>query len=382
MFHKNTTCSRSTALAASELYYWHDTQNWCGFFQPTLDLQPGDHFEHPETKRRLQNLLQATGFWKHLNHIAPEPASDDVIGLVHPASYVAHLRSVCDSGGGDAGALTPVGPTSLDIARLAVGGVTAAVDAVMTGAADNAYVLCRPPGHHALAEMAMGFCLFANAALGIRYAQKTYGIKRVATVDWDVHHGNGTEAIFLDDPGILTISLHQDNLFPPDSGGVQVQGADRSNLNIPMPPGSGSSAYREAFQRIVLPALDAFEPGLIVLPCGYDASALDPLGVQMLSSEDFRWMTRQVLVMADRHCNGRTVVTHEGGYSATYVPYCGLAVLEEMAGVSATYADPFHEHIKNYGGQQLSKDQAAAIEKAHEASFIHEPTGGSNERSI
>ncbi len=369
MFHKNSKCSRKTALIASELYYWHDTLNWCGFFQPTLELQPGSHFEHPETKRRLQNLVQATGLWPHLSHVSPEPAGDDVIGLIHPSSHIDHLRSVCESGGGDAGALTPAGPASLDIARLAVGGVTAAVDAVMTGQADNAYVLCRPPGHHALPDLAMGFCLFANAALGIRYAQQTYGVTRVATVDWDVHHGNGTEAVFLDDPDVLTISLHQDNLFPPDSGGTEVKGAGGRNLNIPLPPGSGSGAYRTAFERIVLPALDAFAPELIVLPCGFDASALDPLGIQMLSSEDFRWMTRQVLSLADRYCKGRVVVTHEGGYSATYVPYCGLAVLEELSGASAQFADPFHDHIKNYGGQTLSGDQTAAIEQAHKAYF-------------
>ena len=292
-----------------------------------------------------------------------------MISLVHPASQITHLKSVCESGGGDAGTLTPVGPASLDIARLAVGGVTAAVDAVMTGAVDNAYVLCRPPGHHALPEMAMGFCLFANAALGIKYAQQTYGITRVATVDWDVHHGNGTEAIFLGDPDVLTISLHQDNLFPPDSGDIGVKGAEGRNLNIPLPPGSGSGAYREAFERIVIPALDRFEPELIVIPCGFDASALDPLGIQMLSSEDFRWMTQQVMVVADRHCNGKVIATHEGGYSATYVPYCGLAVIEELSGASAQLEDPFHEHIKNYGGQTLSGDQAAAIERARNAYF-------------
>lgn len=369
MLHKGTKCSRKTGMVASELYFWHDTQNWCGLFPPTLEIQPGTHFENPETKRRFQNLIQATGLWSHLSLITPKPAGDDLIGLVHPASQVAHLRSVCKSGGGDAGELTPMGPASLDIARLAVGGVISAVDAVMTGALDNAYVLCRPPGHHALPDMAMGFCLFANAALGVRYAQQTYGITRVATVDWDVHHGNGTEAIFLDDPDVLTISLHQDNLFPPESGGVEVTGAEGRNLNIPLPPGSGSGAYQKAFERIVVPALDRFAPELIVLPCGFDASALDPLGIQMLSSEDFRWMTRQVLAVADRHCNGKVIATHEGGYSETYVPYCGLAVIEELSGASATLQDPFHDHIANYGGQALSGDQAAAIERAYSAHF-------------
>lgn len=263
-------------MITSELYYWHDTQNWCGFMVPSLTAQPAEHFENPETKRRLQNLVVATGLWDHLSHVRPEPASDEVIRTVHPQSHIDHLSAVCERGGGDAGELTPAGPASLEIARLAVGGAIAA----------------------------MGFCLFANAALGIRHVQKTYGLTRIAVVDWDVHHGNGTEAILLDDPGVLTISLHQDNLFPLDSGGIGLKGAGNSNINVLLPPGSGSGAYREAFEQIVIPALDAFAPELIVLPCGYDVSAVDPLGVCMRSSEDFRWMTRQMITLAAKHCRG------------------------------------------------------------------------------
>jgi acetoin utilization deacetylase AcuC-like enzyme len=369
MIHEHSTCSRTTAMVASELYYWHDTLNWCGFFEPSLTCQPGEHFENPETKRRLQNLLQASGLWEHLSLIRPHPAEDAVIQMVHPAAHIAHLTSVCASGGGETGQLTPAGPASLDIARLAVGGVVAAVDAVIGGKADNAYVLCRPPGHHALPEMAMGFCLLANAAVGIRHAQRTHGIRRIATIDWDVHHGNGTEAIFLEDPDVLTISLHQDNLFPPASGGIGVRGAEGRNLNIPLPPGSGSGAYREAFDKVVLPALEAFAPDMIFILSGYDASAMDPLGVMMLSSEDFRWMTQQVMQFADRQCAGRIVVTHEGGYSATYVPYCGHAVIEALSGASAQLTDPFDAHIANYGGQAPSHDQGAAVERARAAYF-------------
>ena len=337
--------------------------------EPSTWLQPGVHFENPETKRRMQNILQVSGLWDHLHHIRPQPANDATLNMVHPQSHIDHLARVCESGGGDAGAMTPAGPASLDIARLAVGGAIAAVDAVMAGDVDNAYVLCRPPGHHALPELAMGFCLFANAALGVRHAQKVHGVKRVAIIDWDVHHGNGTEAIFLDDPSVLTISLHQDNLFPPESGSVEVKGTDGRNLNIPLPAGSGRGAYMEAFDKVVIPAVDAFAPELIVIPCGFDASALDPLGVTMLSSEDFRWMTRQVLALADKHCRGHVVATHEGGYSPQHVPYCGLAVLEEMTGASAAMTDPFHEAISGYGGQELSKDQADAVERARHAYF-------------
>lgn len=372
MSPEKKTVRRRTAWVTSELYYWHDTLNWCGILEPTLSIQPGQHFENPETKRRLNGLVEATGLAPLLHPYRPEPASEDFLNVIHPQAHLEHLKQVCASGGGDAGELTPAGPASYEIARLAVGGVVAAVDAVFTGAVDNAYVLCRPPGHHALPDRAMGFCLLANAALGIKHAQATYGVDRIAVVDWDVHHGNGTQAIFYDDPSVLTVSLHQDNLFPPESGAITETGEGAGEgrcLNIPLPPGSGSGAYRAAFEDIVLPALDSFEPEAIFIASGFDASALDPLGVMMLSSEDFRWMARQLLDVADRHCGGRVIATHEGGYSATYVPYCGLAVLEEMCGTSDPLTDPFHVHVANYGGQALSNDQAAAIKRAGEAFF-------------
>lgn len=371
-FHSDTKCSHRTAWVTSELYYWHDTQNWCGLFEPGLILQPGVHFENPETKRRFHGLVEATDLAPHLHAVRPKPAADDVIRLVHPQSHIDHIASVCASGGGDSGELTPVGRASLDIARLAVGGVVAAFDKVMKGEADNAYVLCRPPGHHAEPEKAMGFCLFANAAIGVKYAQKTYGVTRVATIDWDVHHGNGTEKIFYDDPSVLTISLHQDNLFPPDSGALEDlgQGAGAgANLNIPLPPGSGRGAYRHAFEEVVIPALNAFSPELIVVPSGFDSCALDPLGGQLLSSTDYVWMTERLMEVAAEHAQGRIVMTHEGGYSATYVPYCGLAVLEVLSGASARLEDPFDAIIQGYGGQGLADHQKALISRVKKTFF-------------
>lgn len=371
-FHSDTTCSRKTAWVTSELYYWHDTQNWCGFMEPSLILQPGVHFENPETKRRFHGLVEATDLAPQLMAVRPKPVGDDILRLVHPQSHIDHIARVCESGGGDSGQLTPVGRASLDIARLAVGGVLAGVDKVMTGEADNAYVLCRPPGHHAEPEMAMGFCIFANAAIGVKYAQQTYGVQRVATIDWDVHHGNGTEKIFYDDPSVLTISLHQDNLFPPASGALGDLGTGEAkgrNLNIPLPPGSGSGAYRHAFEELVIPALNAFEPELIFVPSGFDSCALDPLGMQMLASSDYAWMTRALMEVANTHAQGRIIMTHEGGYSAIYVPYCGLAVLEEMSGASARLEDPFDAFIGDYGGQALSNDQRALVASVKDAFF-------------
>ena len=374
-FHKDTSFERRTGWITSELYYWHDTQNWSGFLEPSTTVQPGLHFENPETKRRMQNLVEAVGLGQHLVPLKPEIVSTDIIQLVHPQSHIDKIKKVCDSGGGDAGSMTPVGPASFDIANLSVGGIIKAIDELYAGNIDNAYVLCRPPGHHAISDLAMGFCIFANAAIGIRYAQKRYNAGKVVSIDWDVHHGNGTETIFIDDPNVLTISLHQNNLFPSNSGGTETTTFQNSNLNIPLPPGSGSGAYRAAFEKLVLPAVDEFEPQLIIIPSGFDSCALDPLGRQLLSSEDYRWMTRQLLQSADKHCEGRVIATHEGGYSATYVPYCGLAVLEELSGASECFEDPFKEMIANYGGQSVSNDQWESIKAASTEYFTSNKKG-------
>lgn len=364
---------RRTGWVTHELYFWHDTLHWCGFLEPGLSVQPGVHFENPETKRRMKNLVEVAGLDADLVPLRPTEIDDELLLTVHTPEHLAHLERICGAGGGDMGQLTPGGPASYAIARMAVGGVVRAFDAVLTGEVDNAYVLCRPPGHHATQDLAMGFCLLANAAIGIRHAQRSHGIRKVVTIDWDVHHGNGTQAIFYDDPDVLTISLHQDNLFPPDSGSIEERGTGAgtgSAINIPLPPGSGSGAYRHAFEEIVIPAVEAFGPEMIVLPSGYDASALDPLGIMMLSSDDYRWMTQQALALADRHCGGRVVATHEGGYSPTYVPYCGLAVLEAMSGCRTALDDPFLPHVQGYGGQAMSNDQAAAIRAAKAAAGL------------
>jgi len=225
----------------------------------------------------------------------------------------------------------------------------------------------RPPGHHATADASMGFCLFGNAALAIMHAQAVHKVKRVATVDWDVHHGNGTQSAFYDRDDVLTISLHQDGLFPAQSGGLEEVGTGRGvgfNLNIPLPPGSGNGAYIAAFEQVVIPALMRFKPELIVVPSGFDASGFDPLGRMMVSSEGYRTMTRMLKVAAHDLCGGRLVMSHEGGYSQAYVPYCGLAVLEELSGVKTHVEDPWAARMSSWPGQALQPHQQAAISAA------------------
>lgn len=357
----------TTGFVFHELYLWHNTWNWALVFPPGLTVQPGEHAENPETKRRFKNLVEVSGLIDHLTPIKPRPATEAEILRFHTPAHLEKIRRMSAAGGGDASELTPFGTGSYEIALLAAGGTIEALDAVLSGRVRNAYALVRPPGHHATQDVGMGFCLFGNVAIAVMHAQAVRGVGRIATVDWDVHHGNGTQAAFYDTPDVLTISLHQDNLFPAFSGGLHERGIGRGegyNLNIPLPPGCGDGAYVDAMRRVVLPALERYRPELIVVPSGFDASGVDPLGRMMVSADGYRQMTRLLMEAADRLCAGRLVMSHEGGYSAMYAPYCGLAVLEEMSGHRTGVQDPWGPHIAAWGQQALQPHQDAAISAA------------------
>jgi acetoin utilization deacetylase AcuC-like enzyme len=357
----------ATGWLSHELYLWHDTGTSSGLFPPGLSVQPGTPYENPESKRRFRNLVEISGLLEQLVIIKPRRATEAEIARVHTRAHIDKIKTMSAAGGGDASYLTPFGRNSFEIALLAAGGAIAAFDAVINGDVTNAYALVRPPGHHATPELSMGFCLFGNVGIAIRHAQAAHGLTRIATVDWDVHHGNGTQAIFYRDPRVLTISLHQDKLFPPDSGDHEENGEDDGkglNINIPLPPGCGNGAYIEAFCRVVIPALHRFRPQLIVVPSGFDAAGVDPLGRMMVSSEGYREMTRLLMKAAAEQCGGKIVMVHEGGYSESYVPYCGLAVLEEMSGVKTSIEDQWAPIMANWGQQPLQPHQAIAIAKA------------------
>ncbi|MEM8751387.1 MAG: class II histone deacetylase [Pseudomonadota bacterium] len=364
-----TSATRRTGWVCHELYFWHNTLGWNQFFEPGLTIQPGEHAENAETKRRFRNLVEVSGMLDRLHPIAPVSASNEALLRIHTQAHLDHIAAVSAGGGGDAGEGTPMGRDGEAIARLSAGGAISAVDAVIGGKVDNAYVLCRPPGHHAMPEKAMGFCFYSNAAVAVAHARAVHGLKRVAVVDWDVHHGNGTEAAFYADPDVLTISLHQDRLYPEttgDLGDVGEGAGEGANMNVPLPAGSGEGAYLAAMERVVLPALRRHRPELILIASGFDASAMDPLGRMMLSSEAFRKMSEAVVGAAEELCGGRLVATHEGGYSAAYVPYCGLATLEAMSGFATGVADPWLPSVSIYGGQGLTPHQAAAVDAAVE----------------
>jgi acetoin utilization deacetylase AcuC-like enzyme len=335
----------TTAFYADERCFWHGGGNYAftlpvgGLVQPLAAGLP----ENPETKRRLKNLIEVTGLSRHLRMSGADAASDIDLMRVHPESYLSAFKAMSDAGGGELGLRAPFGQGGYEIAALSAGLATAALRAVLVGEVTNAYALSRPPGHHCTADFPNGFCLLNNIAVAIRAAQAKGLLRRVAVLDWDVHHGNGTEAIFWDDPDVLTISLHQERNYPLDTGGIEAIGGEKArgtNLNLPLPPGSGHAAYLHAMRRLVLPALDRFRPEAIVVACGFDAAAVDPLGRMLATAETFRLMTRHVVEAADRLCGGRLALVHEGGYSEVYVPFCGHAVLEELSGAPVAAPDP------------------------------------------
>ncbi|HEV7613567.1 MAG TPA: class II histone deacetylase [Steroidobacteraceae bacterium] len=356
-----------TGLVAHERYFWHDPGNGAGFSSSSSFVQPDRHPETPESKRRLLALLEVSGLGEQLTRVKPRPAEYAELRYFHTERYIESVRTLSAGGGGAIGDSASIGAGSYEIALLAAGGCIEAADAVLAGRIKNAYALVRPPGHHAEADAGRGYCVFGNVVLLVRHAQRARGVQRVAIVDWDVHHGNGTEGAFIADPSVLTVSIHQDRCYPIDGGQLGVTGIGAgagTNLNIPLPPGSGHGAYLAAFDRVVLPALQRFGPQLIVVASGLDASAMDPLGRMLCTSETYRAMAARIAAAASSLCAGRLVATHEGGYSNAYVPFCGLAVIEEFAGVRTSVVDPYLEELMLMGGQELQPHQAAAVDAA------------------
>ena len=349
---------------SDERYFWHDTGTAAGFLPSGGWLEPLAHVESIATKRRFQNLLAVSGLLDQLVQIVPREATDQELLAVHTNEYVERISTLSSGRGGDAGDdTTPFGRGGASIARLAVGGAIVALEAVASGRVSTVYALIRPPGHHALPDTGMGFCIFNNVAIAIRGLQRTRGIERIAVVDWDVHHGNGTQAIFYEDPDVLVISVHQDGCFPRESGLIGERGAgsgEGATVNVPLPPGAGHGAYLEAFRRVVLPSLERFGPELVVVSSGFDASVYDPLGRMLLHSESYRELTEMLLYAS----GGRLAVIHEGGYSEYYVPFCGLAVVEVLTGTRTRVEDPYLEDVKGMPGQELTAAQWEAIDAA------------------
>ena len=354
----------TTALIWDERFFWFDAGN---SMPPLPGCEPYPAFDRPDTKRRIKSLLDASGLIDHLAVIPPVSATRDDLLRFHSEDYVARVEALSDASGGDTGESAWIGAGDFATALLSVGGCMTAVDAVLAGEVHNAYALVRPCGHHSTRERGMGFAIFCNIALAIMRAREAGRVDRVAVVDWDVHHGNGTQDAFYDDPRTLTVSIHQDNCYPKGTGTMTERGEGPGlgyNINLPLPPGSGHGAYLAAFDRVVVPALERFAPDLIIVASGLDANGLDPLARMMCYGATYRDMTARLMAAAEASCGGKLVICHEGGYSPQFVPFAALAVIEQLSQRATDVVDPWSGFIEANAGQDLQPHQAAVIDAA------------------
>ncbi len=342
----------TTGFFWHERCFWHAGGNYAytlplgGLVQP---LAAGGLPESPETKRRLKNLMDVTGLTGDLDARGADPATRAQLLRVHPPAYLDEFKRLSDAGGGELGRSTPFAAGGYEIAALSAGLAVAAVRAVMSGEMENAYALSRPPGHHCLPDLPNGFCLLANIAIAVEAAMADSGLRRVAVIDWDVHHGNGTESIYYQRDDVLCISVHQEGNYPLDTGAITDRGRAGGvgfNINIPLPAGAGHTAYLAVMDEIILPALARYNPDLIVVACGFDASAIDPMARMLATAETFRQMTLRVKRAARELCDGRLVLVHEGGYSEVYVPFCAHATIAALSGSAVTAPDPLREALQ------------------------------------
>jgi acetoin utilization deacetylase AcuC-like enzyme len=279
-----------------------------------LDHQnPMGHPERPERLRAIEQALEAERFQSLAREQAPR-AADEIVALAHPMEYVEAIRRASPANGlVRLDADTSMSPGSLEAALRAAGGVTLAVDEVINRKAANAFVAMRPPGHHTETARPMGFCLFNNAAIAVRYAQKRYEIERAAIVDFDVHHGNGSQDIFWADKTVMYCSTHEMPLYP-GTGAISERGEHDTIVNAPLSAGDGGDVFREAFETLILPRLRDFNPDLLIISAGFDAHTRDPLANLNLVEADYAWVTKKLMEIADKSAQGRVVSVLEGGY--------------------------------------------------------------------
>nr|MBC7244486.1 histone deacetylase [Chloroflexota bacterium] len=279
-----------------------------------------DVAEHPENSRRLEYImrhLQEAGFLERMQNLPARDATLEELAAVHHPGYIAHIRATSEGRAGWLDADTYIGPYSYAAALRAAGGVLRAVEAVLEGEIGNAFALVRPPGHHAISNRAMGFCLFNNIAIAARYALQKYKLDRVLIVDFDLHHGNGTQDAFYEEPRVLYFSTHQYPYYP-GTGHWQETGRGAGlgyTVNVPLPSGVGDAGYQRIFDEILLPIARRYQPQLILVSAGYDAHWMDPLGMMLLSVRGYANLVRVLVALARELCEDRLVVTLEGGYN-------------------------------------------------------------------
>jgi len=300
---------------------------------------------HPENRERLQSvmaLLKDRGLLDAMQAVPVSSVPRSQLHWVHAPAYVDHVQALDEAGGGHLDPDTYVVPGSYRAALASAGALIAVVDAVITGKARNGMSLMRPPGHHALPDRGMGFCLFANVALAARVAQRVHGLERILIIDWDVHHGNGTEAIFYDDPTVAFFSTHQYPYYPGTGAAEDVgQGPGRgTTMNVPLPPGVGDHGYLRIFDELLIPFAMRFQPELILVSAGYDAHWQDPLASEGLSLLGFAQLASRVRDVAETCCAGKLAIALEGGYNRTVLSYGVMNTLLALMGEEAGAEDP------------------------------------------
>ena len=298
-------------------------------------LQHDTGFGHPENARRLENTvryLKENKLWEQLRVERPRAASSEEIGLVHPQTYIKTIKQIADTGGGWLDGDTVVSTASYDAAVHAAGAPLTAIDLIMKGEEKNAFCLVRPPGHHATPSRGMGFCLFNNVAIAAKYIQSKYRLEKIFIVDWDVHHGNGTQDAFYSDPTVLYFSMHRYPFYP-GSGRKEEDGRGKGkgfNINIPISADIMPKEYTKLFMDVMERSVTQFLPQFIIISAGFDTYKKDPIGGLNLEVEDFGMLTKIVAKSAERYCNGRIVSCLEGGYHLSDLPLCIEAHLKAL----------------------------------------------------
>jgi acetoin utilization deacetylase AcuC-like enzyme len=357
----------TTALIWDDRFATHDMGRG-GIYLPVEGLVEDDlHVDNTARILRTRNLVAQAGLDDVLRIAPPREARIEELLRVHSSEHVERMQAVSAAGAGDAGGgYTPMDGRSYELALLSAGSALTALELVLSGEAPTAHAMLRRSGHHASRDSGYGFCVFNNCAVAARHAQAAFDLDRVAIVDIDAHHGNGSEAIFAADPSVLTVSIHQDRSFPVETGSVEAvgvgEGAGR-NVNVNLPAGTGDSAYHDALDRIVCPILREFGPELIIVACGVDANLFDPLARLGVTAAGFAGIAARLLAVAGEVCDGRVVSVQEGGYSHVYAPFCWLAVVETIARLPRHH-DPFELFI---AGQPCCRELAPWQLQANDA---------------
>ena len=327
-----------------------------------------DTGQHVEVAARLEAItshLEQTGLKDQLTLIEPRPATTDEIALVHRKEYIKEIEETAQKGGGWLDPDTVMSAGSYEAALHAAGGLIKAVEAVMGGEVNSAFALVRPPGHHATPQRAMGFCLFNNVAIAAHHALNKYKLERILIIDFDVHHGNGTQEAFYDNPQVMYISTHEYPFYPgtgdiKETGGGAAKGA---NINIPLPAGCGDAEYLKVFEQIIIPAARRFNPRLILVSAGYDPHRADPLAMMELSTGGFGQMAGIIKGLADELCGGRLAITLEGGYNLEALAASVKATFDVLLGNSVQ--DPLGESPHRSGALEIDR-LIRAVKEMHQ----------------